>query len=134
LPVTLAFSALCAAVEERPDGRIDLVGVFHELHAPGFPAVQARMTAVFTLVWDDGESGRQPIRADLVDAAGNRVLTIQGHTDVPPAGDRSAPPTTRLVMPLEQVVFPAAGRYAFHVVAGAETKLACSLYVLPGPA
>lgn len=125
----LRLSAVCEAARERPDGRLDLVGVFNELTAPGFPAMQDRMTVVFLVEWEPDESGRLPLRADMLDGDGRKVLTIQGHTDVAPRGGDRAPAQTRLIMPLEKVVFPAPGRYRFELLAGASVADACSFFV-----
>ena len=125
----LRLAAVCEAARERPDGRVDFMGVFNELSAPGFPAMQERMTVVFIVEWEPGESGRLPLRADMVDEGGRKLLTIQGHTDVAERDAGRAPPQTRLVMPLEKVVFPAAGRYRFELVAGGDAVDACSFFV-----
>ncbi len=125
----LVLALACENARVRPDGRLDVEGVFNQLAAPGFPASQDRMTAVFVMEWAADEVGRQPLRADLLEAAsGNPVLTIQGHTDVDP-GASGAPAHTRLVMPLENVVFPVAGRYDFLLTAGAERVPAVSIFV-----
>jgi hypothetical protein len=129
----LRLSAVCEAARERPDGRLDLVGVFNELIAPGFPAMQDRMTVVFLVEWEPDESGRLPLRADMLDGDGRKVLTIQGHTDVAPRGADRAPAQTRLIMPLEKVVFPAAGRYRFELLAGGSVADACSFFVGQAP-
>ncbi|HUG00361.1 MAG TPA: hypothetical protein VML95_00720 [Longimicrobiales bacterium] len=130
----LVLALACENAQVRPDGRLDVEGVFNQLAAPGFPAAQDRMTAVFVMEWTKGEAGRQPLRADLVEASsGKTVLTIQGHTDVDAAA--SGPPAhTRLVMPLENVVFPAEGRYDFQLTAGGERGSAFSIFVsgVPG--
>jgi hypothetical protein len=125
----LRLSAVCERAQERPDGRFDMIGVFHELSAPGFPAVQERMTAVFLVEWSADEAGRQPLRADLLDEQGRKVLTIQGHTDVDARPAGHAPALTRLIMPLERVIFPAPGMYRFEVVAGGHAAEACSFFV-----
>lgn len=125
----LRLSAVCEAARERPDGRLDLVGVFNELSAPGFPAMQEHMTAVFVVEWDEDEAGRQPLRADMVDASGRKLLTIQGHTDVDSRGSERAPSQTRLLMPLEKVIFPKPGRYRFELLAGGHSVEACSFFV-----
>jgi hypothetical protein len=125
----LRLSAVCEAARERADGRLDLVGVFNELGAPGFPAMQERMTVVFLVEWSSDEAGRQPLRADLVDEAGAKVITIQGHTDVEARGAGRAPAQTRLVMELEKVVFPRAGRYRFELLAGGDVADACAFFV-----
>jgi hypothetical protein len=126
----LVLSAVCDAAHERPDGKLDLRGVFHELSAPGFPALQDRMTAVFVVEWEPEEAGRQPLRADLVDADGARVLTIQGHTEVAAGRAGMPPPQTRLIMPMERVVFPHAGRFTFELVAGGDTVRACAVHLV----
>src|SRR3954471_9405859 len=114
----LILSLICEEVRERQDGRMDILGVFNELGAPGFPAAQARMTVVFVIGWSPEEAGEQPIRADLVDEAGDQLLTIQGHTDVELRDPAGAPPQTRLVLPLAEVVFPHGGQYHFELKVG----------------
>ena len=130
----LVLSVVCEAAMERPDGKLDLRGVFNELSAPGFPALQDRMTAVFVVEWEADEAGRQPLRADLVDGDGKRVLTIQGHTEVSARSGDGPPPQTRLVMPMERVVFPHAGRFTFELIAGGDTVRACSIHLVERPA
>jgi hypothetical protein len=125
----LRLSAVCEAARERPDGRLDLVGVFHELSAPGFPAMQERMTAIFLVEWEPDDAGQLPLRADLIDESGRKVLTIQGHTDGERREPGRPPAQTRLIMPLERVVFPIAGRYRFELLAGGDSVEACSFFV-----
>ena len=125
----LVLALACEHAHVRPDGRLDIRGVFYQLAAPAFPASQDRMTAVFVLEWAAEEAGRQPLRADLVEtASGKPVLTIQGHTDVGFSRPGS-PAQTRLVMPLENVVFPAEGRYEFRFAAGGERVSAFSIFL-----
>jgi hypothetical protein len=129
----LKLALVCEEARERPDGRMDFIGVFDALLAPGFPAMQERMTAVFVIEWSEDELGSQPLRADLVDGSERKVLTIEGHTDVSPRTDGRGGPETRLVMGLDKVVFPAAGRYDFQFVAAGQVRKACSIHVLQGP-
>src|SRR5690606_12060583 len=63
----LILALACDDARVRPDGKLDITGIFNELSAPGFPAAQERMTVVFVIQWDRHESGRMPLRADLVD-------------------------------------------------------------------
>jgi hypothetical protein len=131
MKVNLAVT--CDAAGERADGKLDIQGIFNELSAPGFPAMQERMTVVFVLEWSADEAGQQPLRADLVDETGERVLTIQGHTEVAERGAGRAPAQTRLVMPVDRVVFPRQGRYTFELLAGGDTVPACSIFVTEVP-
>jgi hypothetical protein len=130
----LRLAAVCESARERPDGRLDLTGIFNDLSAPGFPAMQERMTVVFVVEWEPDESGELPLRADMIDEGGRKLLTIQGHTDVEPRSTDRAPPQTRLIMPLEKVVFPKAGRYRFELLAGGDVADACSFFVGEVPA
>lgn len=114
----LKLAAVCEAARERPDGRIDVIGVFDELYAPAFPAVQERMTVVFVMEWSAEEEGTQPFRANLVHENGRKVLGIEGHTIVSAAPNGRA--VTRLIQLLDKVVFPAAGEYRFELVAGGD--------------
>lgn len=116
-------------VRERTDGNFDVQGVRFEFYAPGFPAVQERMVVVLVVEWAADEVGLQPLRADLVDEAGTRILTIEGHTEVEPRSEDRAPPRTRLVLPLQRVVFPHPGRYYFDVLAGDQVRRAIPLFV-----
>lgn len=130
----LRLSAVCESARERPDGRLDLSGIFNDLSAPGFPAMQERMTVVFVVEWEPDETGELPLRADMIDESGRKLLTIQGHTQVDARGADRSPPQTRLIMPLEKVVFPKPGRYRFELVAGGDAADACSFFVGQAPA
>lgn len=125
-PMDLQLALLCDDVRERPDGRLDIIGVIDELTAPGFPAMQQRMTVLFVMAWNEGERGPQEFRADLVAENGRRILTIEGGTDVSASGER---PRTRLVLPLERVIFPDEGEYRFDLVAGGDVHPGCTLRV-----
>jgi hypothetical protein len=103
--------------------------VFSELDAPGFPAVQQRMTALFVLEWNRDEAGTQVFRADMVEDAGRRILTIEGETTVAAHGEGRPPPRTRIAMPLENVVFPNAGAYHFELIAAGDLYRACPFFV-----
>lgn len=132
----LILALACEFARARPDGRLDLRGVFNELQAPGFPAAQDRMTVVFVMAWTSGEQGRRAFSADLVDDADRKVLTIEGHTDVEPRthrGEGRAPPQTRVVMELERVVFPRPGRYRFILDVGEDRREAFAIHVAKAP-
>jgi hypothetical protein len=79
--------------------------------------------------WAIQDAGEQPIRADLLDPDGEMVITIQGHTDVELAPDNEVPPQTRIILPLENVVFQKPGRYHLRVKAGQSTVEALPLYI-----
>ena len=127
----IILAVACEEARARPDGRLDLVGVFDELSAPGFPARQDALTVVFVMEWPPEQEGRQDFRADLLHSDGTRVLTIEGHTDVT-SGDRRRP-RTQLVMPMKDIIFPQAGEYRFRITVDDGAVTALSLLVSEAP-
>lgn len=111
----LRFSAVCDEARATPEGRMDLHGVYHDLSAPGFPAQQERLVLVLVIEWDRADHGRYKFRADLEDDEGNVSLTVEGETEVHRTPPEQPPARSRLVMPVEGVVFPHPGQYTFRV-------------------
>jgi hypothetical protein len=131
--MNLILALACDDARIRDDGKLDVTGVFNELGAPGFPAAQDHMTVVFVIEWNAAEHGPQPLRADLLDHDDQMILTIQGQTEVEPRNPDQPPAQTRVVLPLEKVVFPHAGAYRFRLRAGASTVEALPLFVAARP-
>lgn len=123
-------SAICDHAAASPDGKLDIRGIFHDLYASGFPARQDRMTLVLSLEWDRNDSGRYTFRVDVRGPGGKPTLTVEGHSEVTPRPADRPPPRTRLVMPLEGVVFPEPGRYDFRVTAKGRTLRGPVLYLI----
>jgi hypothetical protein len=113
--VKLLLSLLCDDARVTPDGKLDVHGVFHDLYAPGFPARQDRIVLVLVIEWERQDEGRFTFRVDLLAPDGRPSLTVNGHTDVDRRPLDRPPARAQLVMPLETVVFPAAGAYRFRV-------------------
>jgi uncharacterized protein DUF6941 len=121
----LLYALVCEHASERPDGRLDVHGVFHQLYAPGFPAQQPRMTFAVAVEWEPHERGRIEFSIELLDPSGSPALSITGHTEVGEQQPMQGPPLTRVVTPLDNVVFPAEGTYTFDlVVNGVRQQLA----------
>ena len=131
--MNLILALACDEATIREDGKLDVQGVFNELGAPGFPAAQDRMTVVFVIEWTAEEQGPQPLRADLLDQDDQMILTIQGQTEVEFRTPDQPPAQTRLVLPLEKVVFPHAGAYRFRLRAGPSVTEALPLFVANRP-
>ena len=129
----ILYAFICEEASSRDDGRLDAGGLFQQLYAPGFPAQQDRLVLALTIEWDGAETGRQDFKIDLLDPSRSPCLTINGYTEVEPVADSAPPNQSRLVMPLEEIVFPAAGKYEFELeLAGRSFPLA-PLYLLQLP-
>ena len=105
------MALICEEAHTNPDGKLDIRGIFNDLFAPGFPAQQPRMVLVMGIEWNRNDEGRYEFLVDLEDPTGRPVLTLDGHTDVDRRSPERPPARTRLIMPLEQVVFPQPGAY-----------------------
>lgn len=124
---------LCEDAHSREDGRLDVHGIFHQLYAPGFPAQQDRLVLVVDIEWTEVETGRQEFRIDLVDPTRSPALTINGHTDVGTRREGEPPQLTRLIMPLEGIVFPAPGSYDFVLHAGGREEPITVVHLIEDP-
>jgi hypothetical protein len=131
--VRVLYALICEGAAAREDGRLDASGVFHQLFAPGFPAQQDHMVVAVAIEWDAEEQGRQEFRIDLLDPSRSPSLTINGHTEVGPREELSGPPQTRLIMPLEGVIFPEAGTYVFRLFAGGREIDLCPIHLIENP-
>ncbi len=109
------LALVCDEARMRPDGKMDVEGVFNDLAAPGFPARQDRMVLVTTIEWDRGDEGRNQFKVELKGPDGRPSVTVEGETEVDARPSHRPPPRTRLILPLEDVVFPEAGRYSFEI-------------------
>ena len=58
------------------------------------------------------------------------LLTVDGHTDVDRRSPDRPPARTRMIMPLEEVVFPRPGRYSFRVRVKGRTFQGPPLYLM----
>ncbi|HEX2187919.1 MAG TPA: hypothetical protein VHG51_03425 [Longimicrobiaceae bacterium] len=127
------YALLCEDASMRPDGRVDLHGVFHHLFAPGFPAQQDRMTLVVVLEWNADEAGQLDFKIDVLDPSNSPVGTINGRTEVGTPRPMEPPQQTRLVMALDNVVFPVEGTYQFELTVGEERQRIALLHLIENP-
>lgn len=129
----LRFAAVCDEAHATPEGKLELHGVYHDLAAPGFPAKQDRLVLVLVLEWAREDHGRFKFRADLEDDEGDTSLTVEGETEVrmPPEG--SPPSRSQLIMPMEGVIFPHGGQYAFRIKVKGQTLEGPGIFLMEIP-
>jgi hypothetical protein len=125
----LQFAFLCDDAQEDPAGKLDVRGIFHDLFASGFPALQERMVLVLVIDWDRKDQGRYDLKAELVAPGGAVVLTVDGHSDVEQKAQDRPPARTRLIMPLEKIVFPTPGKYHLRVMVKGQRFRGPSLFL-----
>jgi hypothetical protein len=111
----LQLALVCDDAQTNAEGKLDVHGVFNDLYAPGFPAKQHRMVLVLTMEWNRSDEGTIQFRVELTDATGQPTLAVEGHTEVDRRAPGRPPARTQLILPLEEVIFPAPGRYTFRL-------------------
>jgi hypothetical protein len=110
-----AVFLFCADAGAGPDGRLSIHGIFNELNAPDFPALQDRIVLVGIVEWQRELEGRIPFAVDLDDPDGVSIFSIEGHTDVEARPLSRAPAKTHLILPLKNVMFPVPGHYRARI-------------------
>ena len=120
----------CEDAVTRPDGKLDINGVFNELYAPGFPARQERVIIAGIIEWERSINGKQPFVIDLMDPDEKPIFTIDGYTDVDARRADQAPAKTHLILPLENLIFPSVGEYQLHMEILDQQFLGPSLYLI----
>lgn len=126
----LLLALVCDDARINPEGKLDVHGVFNDLYAPGFPAKQDRMVLVLVVEWDREDEGRFRFRVDLTDEDAEPTISVEGYSDVDRRAPDRPPPRTRLLMPLEDVVFRRPGAYTFQVRIKGTTLPGPSLYLV----
>jgi len=64
----------CEDAVTRPDGKLDINGVFNELYASGFPARQERVIIAGIIEWERNINGKQPFVINLRDPEQNHLF------------------------------------------------------------
>ena len=130
----LQLALVCDHAKTTDDGKLDVHGVFNDLYAPAFPALQDHMVLVLAVEWSRSDSGRYRFRVELIDPDGKPTLSVEGHTDVDSRPQDRPPARTRLMLPLEKVVFPKPGAYRFKVQLKGKWHDGPSLHLIKGGA
>ena len=125
----VAYSVVCESAQMRPDGRVDIEGIFNELQAPGFPAQQDQLVLVAAVEWDEEEEGRIEFEVELRGPGGVAILKAQAETEVGRDPRPPVTPQTRLILPLDDVTFPQNGTFSFHLVRGGQSYFLARFYV-----
>ena len=95
----------CESAETVANGKLDLRGIYNELHAPSFPARQDHLMLAGLVEWDHEDHGKQPFKIDLLDPDGAEIFTIDGHSEVEARPATRPPSKTHLILPLQNLIF-----------------------------
>lgn len=124
------YALLCRGTDTNDDGSLNVQGISYQLYARDFPAQQDEITLATAIEWEPHERGRIPFTIEMMDPARAPALTINAETDVGDAQAILGPPQTRLVIPLNDLVFMTEGTYDFELQVGEERVALAPLHLI----
>lgn len=111
------------------EGKINVMGIFNDINAPGFPTRISSMNLIAKLRADLGEYGQnRNFTTRLMDEDGNTLVEVSGEFRTPQGG-RGRKPEVNIILNLKDIVFPKPGTYAFVFLIDKDQKGDLTLYV-----
>jgi hypothetical protein len=128
----LRIAALADYTNITESGKLNILGIFSQIHAASVPAVHPQMQFVLQFAFEPLETGDKAIRIALQDADGNELLSMQGNMTLPRPNSPD-PIVVNQILVLQNVVFPHFGSYEFVIELDGETIPAhVPVDILPG--
>ncbi len=110
----IRIAALADYTNVTAEGKLNILGIFSQLYAPGVPARHPSMQFVVQFAFEPTETGEKNIRIALQDADGVQVLSLQSSLMIQ-AAPGPDPVVVNQVLVLQDVVFPKFGSYEFAI-------------------
>lgn len=129
----IRIAALADYTNITGNGKLNIMGIFSQIHAVAVPAKHPMMQFVVQFAFEPAETGEKNIRILLQDADGKVVVSLEGVLQIPPASG-SDPVIVNQLLELHDVLFPVFGSYEFVIEIDGETMpIKVPLDVLPIP-
>lgn len=110
----LRIAALADYTNVTDNGKLNILGIFSQIHAASVPAVHPHMQFVVQFAFESFEVGEKNIRVVLQDEDANELLAMEGQLqlEAPLSPD---PIVVNQILVLQNVVFPHFGSYEFAI-------------------
>jgi len=132
-PMQIRIAALADYTNVTDSGKLNILGIFSQIHAASVPAVHPLMQFVVQFAFDPVETGDKQIRIVLQDEDARELLAMEGHLNIPKP-NTADPVVVNQILVLQNVVFPHFGNYEFVIEVDGETIPAnIPLDILPSP-
>jgi hypothetical protein len=116
----LRIAALADYTNITDNGKLNILGIFSQIHAERVPATHAQMQLVLQFAFEPFESGDKTIRIALQDADAQELLSMEGTIQL--AQPHSPDPiVVNQIVVLQNVTFPNFGSYEFVIQVDGET-------------
>ncbi|GBD99094.1 hypothetical protein BMS3Abin07_01126 [bacterium BMS3Abin07] len=125
--ITLALMADYANVTR--EGKLNIMGIFENIHVQTFPATHPQMQLVMSLVADRRDCNKEhKLEIELLDADGNKVFSIGGQMRIPtpPAGQQAR---MNHIIQLNNLAFNKHGDHEFKIIVNGEVRKSVPLTV-----
>ncbi len=116
----LRIAALADYTNITDNGKLNILGIFSQIHAANVPAVHPQMQFVVQFAFEPIETGDKTIRIVLQDEDGNELLAMQGNLTIPKPNTPD-PVVVNQILVLQNVTFPHFGNYEFVIEVDGET-------------
>lgn len=111
------------------DGKLNVMGIFEEVHSFDFPARHSSMHLIARLAAELGEYGAtRDFTIKLLDEDAVQLMEVKGELQVP-IGHRGRKPQVNIILELKDIVFPKPGTYQFALFIDKDHKCETTLYV-----
>jgi hypothetical protein len=128
VPMQVTLAALADYVNNTPDNKLNIMGIFNTLRAAQFPAVIHEMRLIVKFQFTPAERGKtRMVQFKLLDPDGAELLSFTQPIHVP---DNVLSPEVAHVANLRGIPVPRAGAYSFHVLMDDDDKVAIPLQVV----
>jgi hypothetical protein len=128
------LAALADFASMTREGKLNILGVFDVVRAPGFPVVHPMMSLVVVFEASVAEADSdKAVNIILMGADGQRLFAAENTLRFGKVKYPGTRPSTNLVIALAGVQFATAGDYQFSILVNGEEKKALMLTVEPTP-
>lgn len=128
MEVKLAVLADYANISQN--GKLNIMGIFQEVHPPGLPFQLPQMYLVVSFEAGAAEFGSlKDIRFALLDSDGDEMLALEGQATVPRPDRAGSRAYINEVIGLNGIAFERPGDYGFSILVQGETKGVVELHV-----
>jgi len=110
-------------VNTTADGKLNVMGIFTNIHSPEFPTAHPEMFLVAKLSADPSEYGtRKKLAIRLLDKDGKPIASLLEREIEIPSGKGDKVVAIRQILRLTGLVFPQPGTYQFSLLVDNEQK------------
>ncbi len=125
------LAVVCDYANYSADGKLNVLGVFNQIQAPGYPTVIPTLYVVASFSASPAEANtRKQIDVVLLDGDGHEMSRTVQTVTVVPSGQPGVRSIVNLIVKFDILHFPTAGAYSFSILVGGEEKRAVGLLLI----